>query len=93
LTEQSWISNIQGTLTIVNAEFLDFWGLLSEVKLQPEVEDSHTWHFSTKEKYSAKSEYESLFVGDVLFRPWKRIRKRWESSKCKFMWLVAHNRC
>jgi len=67
LTEQSWISDIQGTLNVtVIVEFLDLWNLLSEVELQPEVEDSHTWRFSTNGKYSAKSAYESLFVGENL---------------------------
>jgi hypothetical protein len=64
LTQQSWISDIQGTLN-VTIEFLDLWDLLSEVELQPEVEDSHTWLFSTNGKYSSKSAYQSSFVRAV----------------------------
>jgi hypothetical protein len=61
LIEQSLISDIQGALTI---------GDLSEVELQPKVEDSHTWCFFTNGKYSAKSAYGRLFVEAALFRPW-----------------------
>ena len=44
-------------------EYLSIWDLLSEVALQPDVDDSHIWRFSTLGTYSEKSAYEELFVG------------------------------
>jgi len=90
-----WISDIRGALTVaVLAEYLWLWDLLSEVVLQPEIEDNHIWQFSPLGRYSAKSAYEALFIGAIQFRPWKRIWKSWAPVKCKlFMWLVAHDRC
>jgi hypothetical protein len=45
-------------------------------------------------KYSAKSAYESFFLGSTLFAPWEKIWKSWAPPKCRFfMWLVVHNKC
>ncbi|XP_012704012.1 uncharacterized protein LOC105915054 [Setaria italica] len=95
LTEMRWIADIRGALTVaVLSEYLGLWDLLSEVVLQPEVEDLHIWCFSALGRYSAKSAYEALFIGATQFRPYERIWKSWAPGKCKFlMWLVAHNRC
>ena len=39
-----WISDIKGALSIpVLIEYLHLWELLSNVELQPEVEDTHIW--------------------------------------------------
>jgi hypothetical protein len=44
LTDRSWVFDIGGALTmVVLEEFLALWDLLSEVMLQPEVEDLHIW--------------------------------------------------
>jgi len=95
MTERRWISDIRGALTVVVlAEYLWLWDLLSEVVLQPEIEDNHIWQFSPLGRYSSKSAYEALFIGAIQFRPWERIWKSWAPGKCKFfMWLVAHDRC
>jgi hypothetical protein len=89
------ISDIRGALTVdVLAEYLGLWDLLSDVALQPEVEDTHIWQFPASGRYSAKSAYESMFMGATQFRIWEGIWKSWAPGKCKFlMWLVAHDRC
>ena len=95
MTDRRWVSDIRGALTgNVLIEYLGLWDLLLDVELQPELEDSHTWHFSASGVYSAKSAYEAMFIGSTQFRPWERIWKSWAPGKCKFfMWLVAHDRC
>lgn len=78
----------------VLTEYLGLWNLISEVVLQPDVEDIHIWQFSATGRYSTKSAYEAMFIGAIQFRPWDRIWKSWSPGKCKFfMWLVAHDRC
>lgn len=37
-------------------------------------------------KYSAKSAYESFFLGSTEFRPWQRIWKSWAPPKCQFFY-------
>ncbi|CAN6281013.1 unnamed protein product [Urochloa humidicola] len=90
-----WASDIRGALTLaVIGEYLGLWHFLARVELQPEVEDSHIWQFSSTGTYSAKSAYEAMFIGATSFRPWERIWKSWAPGKCKFfMWLAAHDRC
>ena len=59
-----WISDIRGALSVqVMIEYLHLWELLSNVELQPEVEDIHIWKFTTSGVYSTKSAYEALFIG------------------------------
>ena len=95
LTDGRWVADIRGARTVgVLTEFLDLWDLLAEVVLQPEVDDSHIWRFSSTGKYSAKSAYEAMFIGATHFKPWERIWRSWAPGKCRFfMWLVAHNKC
>uniref|UniRef100_A0A0A9CGX0 Reverse transcriptase zinc-binding domain-containing protein n=1 Tax=Arundo donax TaxID=35708 RepID=A0A0A9CGX0_ARUDO len=95
LTNRVWISDIQGALTVgVIVDYLHLWDLLSDVQLQPEVEDRHIGRLASHGQYSAKSAYESLFLGSTLFEPWERIWKTWAPPKCRFfVWLIAHNKC
>jgi len=66
-----WISDIRGALTgPVLIEYLHLWELLSNVVLQPEVEDTHTWKFTASGMYSIKSAYEALFIGANIFNSW-----------------------
>lgn len=81
LTNTRWVTDIRGSLTLaVLTEYLDSWDLLAEVNLQPEVNDSHTWQFTSTGKYSAKSTYKAMFIGATQFRPWERIWKAWAPS-------------
>jgi len=91
MTEMRWISDIRGALTVdVLAEYLVLWDLLSDVVLQPEIEDTHIWQFSASGRYSAKSAYEAMFIGGIQFRPWERIWKSWAPGKCKFFMWQSH---
>jgi hypothetical protein len=56
LTNHTWISGIQGTLTVgVIIDYLHLWDILSDFFLQPEVEDRHIWRFSFDGQYSTKT--------------------------------------
>ena len=44
LTDNTWIGDLQGALSVrVLAEFLNHWDILSQVTLQPQLEDKHKW--------------------------------------------------
>lgn len=65
-----------------------------DFSLQPVEEDVHIWRFSPSGQYSAKSAYEHLFQGSILFRSWEQIWMTWAPGECKFfLWLVEHDRC
>ena len=86
LNNRTWVSDIRGALTVQV--------LLSYVELQPDVEDTHIWTFSTTGQYTTKSAYEALFIGAIQFGPRERIWRSWAPSKCKFfLWTAAHKRC
>ena len=95
LSNNTWVTDLHGALSVVAlVEFLQLWDVLSEFSLQPAAEDKHVWRFSSNGMYSAKSAYESLFLGAQTFGPAEIIWKTWAPAKCHFfMWLVAHNRC
>jgi hypothetical protein len=94
-TNHAWSSDIQGARTVgVITDFFLLWDLLSDLELQPEVQDRHIWRLASDGQYSAKSAYGGLFLGSIPLRPWEKIWKTWAPPKCSFfLWLVAHNRC
>lgn len=65
------------------AEFLELWAVI------PEVEDLHSWCFSSSDLYSAKSACIELFQGAVLFGPWERIWRSWAPGKCHFFYVAG----
>jgi hypothetical protein len=74
----------------ISVEYIQVWDLLLEVQLQPEVEDIHKWRLAASGQYSAKSNYESLFLGATSFEPCERIWKSWAPPKCRmFLWLAG----
>jgi len=76
ITDGSWISDIRGALSVqVLIEYIHLWELLSDVELQPEVEDLHIWKFTASGFYSTKSAYEALFIGATQFDPWREFGK------------------
>jgi len=87
LSNNLWISDIQGALTVgVISEFLSLWDLI----LQPGVTDYHIWRLSSNGQYSARLAYKNLFEGMNSFRPYTRIWRTWAPGKCKFfLWFVA----
>ncbi|GJN24972.1 hypothetical protein PR202_gb12751 [Eleusine coracana subsp. coracana] len=94
LTTMVWIQGIHGVAIVeVIEEFMALCNVIAEFTLQPGTLDSHHWKLVSIGRYSAKSTYEALFQGSVLFEPCDRIWKTWSPPKCKFfMWLVAHIR-
>ena len=58
-------------------EYLQLWELLEGLELQPEVEDTHIWQFSTSGNFSTKSAYEAFCIGSIQFKSWERIWKSW----------------
>lgn len=68
---QAWVQDIHGVATVeVIIEFLQLWDLITEVDLQPGVNDNHFWCLTSSGRYSARSAYEALFQGYILFSPW-----------------------
>jgi hypothetical protein len=63
LSNRKWISDIKGALSVgVLVDYLNLWELLSEIVLQPEVEDKHIFSIAADGKYSAKSAYEASLL-------------------------------
>ena len=95
LENRSWVTDIKGALTVdVILEYLQLWDLLQGFELQPEIEDSHIWQFSTSGNFSTKSAYEAFCIGSIQFKSWERIWKSWGPGKCRFfLWTVAHKKC
>lgn len=75
LMDQKWISYVQGALSVdVIVEFLELWDIISEVELQPGVEDSHIWRFSLCGQYTAKSAYDRFFSeGNKIWTIWEDL--------------------
>jgi hypothetical protein len=47
VTDMRWVSDMKGALTVdVLAEYLGVWNMISQLVLQPEVQDTHIWCFS-----------------------------------------------
>ncbi|WVZ53725.1 hypothetical protein U9M48_004630 [Paspalum notatum var. saurae] len=95
LENRSWVSDIQGALTVrVLVDYLLIWDLVEGFTLQPEVPDQYRWKLSSSGVYSSKTAYRAMFVGSIKFSPCKRIWKSWAPPNCKFFtWLAINNRC
>ena len=77
LHNRRWISDLRGALTVdVIFEYIQLWGLLENFELQPAVDDTHIWQFSTSGSFTTKSAYDTLFTGAIHFSHWERI---WQS--------------
>lgn len=94
LDNQRWLLDILGIVTwTVAEEFHRLGEILSDILLQPGIEEKHFLKLTSSGTYSAKSAYKALFLGSTKFEPWERIWKSWVPRKCSFLWLAAHNRC
>ena len=59
---RSWIADIKGALMVgVLADYLKLWECLSEIELQPNIEDRHIFSVAPDEKYSTKAAYNGIF--------------------------------
>ena len=62
LSNQTWISDIQGALTVgVISEYLALWDIVTSVQLRREVNDTHFFRLAANGKYSTKAVYEGFF--------------------------------
>ena len=78
MAHRSWVLDIRNDLPLeVILDFLCLWDLIYDFHLQPDIEDSHIWRFSSSGQYSAKSAYEGFFIGSTQFGPYERIWKSW----------------
>ena len=94
LLNRRWITDTKGALTVgVLIDFLSLWDALSVIVQQPNIEDKRIFSLAPDGKYSASSAYKGLFVGSSSFGHYKRVWKAWAPPKCRFMRLVAQNRC
>jgi hypothetical protein len=69
------------------------WTLISNIHLDPEVDDDIVWRLTPSGHYSAKSAYELQFLGSTSSPMDKTISKAWAPPKVKFFaWLANQNR-
>ena len=48
LNQNNWISDLKGALGVAAlVEYLQLWDILSQIVLDPDVEDRHIWRFSS----------------------------------------------
>jgi hypothetical protein len=90
LTNRKWISDIIGALSVgAIVDYLQLWDLLSEVVLQPEVEDNHIFSLARDGKYSAKTTIEGFFAGSTVFGYYPLVWETWapKSVVSSFGWL------
>jgi hypothetical protein len=61
LSNQSWILDIQGALTVgAIAKFLSAWDLMGSVQLRPKIADNHFSCLPSNGKHSAKASVKCL---------------------------------
>jgi len=76
LVGEKWTEDIQGEIDVAAlSQYLNLWDILHEVELNEEVPDKHVWRFSASGSYLAKSAYDMLFQGAIIFEPYERIWK------------------
>jgi hypothetical protein len=64
ITDNSWLMDIQGPLTVpVLIQYIQLREMVEETVLNPEVQDSTLWRWSSSGAYVAHSAYEALFLG------------------------------
>jgi len=74
LIDENWVADTQGEISLeALQEYLELWDILAEVELQEGVSDKHIWRLSASGLYTAKSAYDTLFVGSISFAPYERI--------------------
>lgn len=61
LSNRRWILDIKGALTVgALIDYLHLWEALSDISLQPNIEDKHIFSFASDGRYSAKVAYKSF---------------------------------
>jgi hypothetical protein len=91
-----WIGDIKGALTVgALIDYLHLGNALSDLVQQPDIEDRHIFSIAPDGLYSAKAAYNGLFYGSCAFvhHEHELIWRSWAPSKCRFLWLVAQNKC
>lgn len=94
LTNQAWIYDISGKLTVcIVMQFLVLLDSLQGIELTDGVDDRTSWKWTVDGSYSASSAYAAFFAGLEFFPCSKTIWKTWAPAKCKLhIWLAVHRR-
>jgi hypothetical protein len=58
-------------------DYLHLWELISEMVLQPDIEDKLIFSVAADGNYSAKATYEDFFSGSTSFAHYHRVWKTW----------------
>jgi hypothetical protein len=90
ITDNSWLMDIQGPLTVpVLIQYIQLREMVEETVLNPEVQDSTLWRWSSSGAYVAHSAYEALFLGQSATWGAKELWKVRAPNKCRmFVWLM-----
>ena len=94
LQDRRWIDDINGALSVqVLVEYLQLWSRLSDIHLEENAVDVFVWRWSPDGVYSARSAYDILHCGAVVFQGAERIWRTWAPLKIKiFIWLASRRR-
>lgn len=89
------MKDITGALTVqVILNYLNIWEAIAEITLDPLVEDTIRWHWTSDHKFSTASVYQAFFIGETAVQGAKVVHKTRAPRKCKFfVWLSFHGRC
>jgi hypothetical protein len=61
LENDIWLNDLQGNISVESLmEFLEIWGIISNLVLTPGTPDKHIWRLSSSGQYTSKSAYDAL---------------------------------
>jgi hypothetical protein len=94
LSGNSWLVDIQGSLTIpVPIQYIQLRVLVDAIQLNPDAQDSTIWHWNSTGAYSTHSAYEAMFLGQSATCGAKELWKVCAPEKCRlFIWRLMHER-
>jgi hypothetical protein len=96
LKDNAWVGKIELGMDFSFqhlSQFINLWGLLQEVHLVEDVEDSIVWKLTENGQYSSKSAYNLQFLGSTLSPLYHSVWKAWTPQKFKtFAWTAIQNR-
>jgi hypothetical protein len=95
LTNQAWIPDITGALTIpVIVQYIEIRQRLLNVQANSEITDTYWWRWVPSGAYSCHSAYKIMFVGQTAILGAPQLWKSRAPNKCRFfMWTLLLSRC